>query len=154
METAVAFEQLSVYEVARLGRRLDLILFMGVLYHLRHPLLALDLLARQVERLLVVQTLTVPDEAPDPKPRDVPFERRGALLAPGWPRLTFVERRLAGDPTNWWVANRSGVEAMLGSAGLRIVARPDSELAICAPGAQPLPVRRELEEILGPPVSS
>src|SRR3954447_25034727 len=35
---------LSVYDVDRLRERFDIVLFMGVLYHLRHPLLALDLI--------------------------------------------------------------------------------------------------------------
>src|SRR5713226_395481 len=38
----IEFQRLSVYEVARLTERFDLVLFMGVLYHLRYPLLALD----------------------------------------------------------------------------------------------------------------
>ena len=40
----VELRRLSVYDVARLGERFDLVLFMGVFYHLRHPLLALDLI--------------------------------------------------------------------------------------------------------------
>src|SRR5438477_1296019 len=32
----IELRQLSVYEVAKLGERFDLVLFMGVLYHLRH----------------------------------------------------------------------------------------------------------------------
>ena len=40
----IELRQLSVYDVARLRERFDVVLFMGVLYHLRHPLLALDLL--------------------------------------------------------------------------------------------------------------
>src|SRR3954453_10426276 len=40
----VEFLKLSVYDVAALRERFDVVLFMGVLYHLRHPLLALDLL--------------------------------------------------------------------------------------------------------------
>src|SRR5712671_3084828 len=54
----IEFRQLSVYEVSRLKERFDLVLFMGVLYHLRHPLLALDLLHAHVTRnLLVCQSL-------------------------------------------------------------------------------------------------
>jgi tRNA (mo5U34)-methyltransferase len=45
---AVEFRRMSVYDVASLGERFDLVIFMGVLYHLRHPLLALDLLAEHV----------------------------------------------------------------------------------------------------------
>ena len=44
----IEFRQLDVYDVAKLGERFDLVLFMGVLYHLRHPLLALDLLYEHV----------------------------------------------------------------------------------------------------------
>ena len=40
----IEFRELSVYRVAQLGEKFDLVIFMGVLYHLRHPLLALDLL--------------------------------------------------------------------------------------------------------------
>src|SRR5205814_1665359 len=35
----IEFRQLDVYNVANLRERFDLVLFMGVLYHLRHPLL-------------------------------------------------------------------------------------------------------------------
>ena len=49
---------MSVYEVADLREKFDLVLFMGVLYHLRHPLLALDLLHDHVVKdLLVFQSL-------------------------------------------------------------------------------------------------
>src|SRR2546423_7083422 len=42
-EAEIEFQQLSVYDVALLREKFDVVLFMGVLYHLRHPLLALDL---------------------------------------------------------------------------------------------------------------
>ena len=58
----VSFERLQVYELARRTEQFDLVLFLGVLYHLRHPLLALDLLAEKARRLLALQTLTKPDE--------------------------------------------------------------------------------------------
>jgi len=44
----IEFAQLSVYDVGALGERFDLVLFLGVLYHLRHPLLALDLIREHV----------------------------------------------------------------------------------------------------------
>src|SRR3954471_1279788 len=42
-ELDIEFRQLDVYKVADLREHFDVVLFMGVLYHLRHPLLALDL---------------------------------------------------------------------------------------------------------------
>ena len=44
----IEFAQLNVYDVAELGERFDLVIFMGVFYHLRHPLLALDLIHEHV----------------------------------------------------------------------------------------------------------
>lgn len=46
------------------------------------------------------------------------IDERETLLDPGWPKVAFIEHRLAGDPTNWWAPNHSAVQAMLRSAGL------------------------------------
>src|ERR671925_1871559 len=54
----IELRQLSVYDVATLGEKFDLVLFMGVFYHLRHPLLALDLIHEHSARdLLVFQSM-------------------------------------------------------------------------------------------------
>ena len=54
----IEFRKLSVYDVGALGERFDVVLFMGVLYHLRHPLLALDLIHEHVAKdLLVFQSM-------------------------------------------------------------------------------------------------
>ena len=54
----IEFRKLSVYDVGALGERFDVVLFMGVLYHLRHPLLALDLIHEHVaDDLLVFQSM-------------------------------------------------------------------------------------------------
>jgi len=50
----IEFRNLSVYDVGALGERFDVVLFMGVLYHLRHPLLALDLIREHVAGDLLV----------------------------------------------------------------------------------------------------
>ncbi|TIS05474.1 MAG: DUF1698 domain-containing protein, partial [Mesorhizobium sp.] len=53
-ECDIEFRQLSVYDVGALSETFDIVLFMGVLYHLRHPLLALDLIREHVARDLMV----------------------------------------------------------------------------------------------------
>ena len=54
----IEFRRMSVYELPSLGERFDLVLFMGVLYHLRHPLLALDILHEHVVGdMLVFQSM-------------------------------------------------------------------------------------------------
>jgi tRNA (mo5U34)-methyltransferase len=133
----VRFQRMQVYDLARVEEQYDLVLFMGVLYHLRYPLLGLDLVARRVRRLMVFQTLTMPgDEIHEPG-ADLSLHEREEMLKPGWPRMAFIEHRLANDPTNWWAPNHACVEAMLRSAGLRIVGRPGHEIYLCEPGEPP-----------------
>jgi len=129
-EQQLALRQMQVYELARLNQEFDLVLFLGVLYHLRYPLLGLDIVARCTRDLLVLQTLTTPEDEIVEPPPDLGLDERGAMLEPGWPKLAFIEHRLAGDPTNWWAPNRAGVEAMLRSCGLRPIASPGHEIQL------------------------
>lgn len=133
LERQVEFQQMGVYEIARSIERFDLVWFMGVFYHLRYPLLALDLLARRTRCTMVFQSLTMPGDTVYENTQDHPIETREPLLHPGWPKMAFIEHRFAGDPTNWWVPNHAGVEAMLRSSGLRIVGRPGGEIYLCEP---------------------
>jgi tRNA (mo5U34)-methyltransferase len=149
LDRRVKFRRQGVYELARDDARFDLILFMGVLYHLRHPLLALDIVAAKAGRLVVIQTLTMPGEEVSEPPADLPIDRRAVLLQPGWPRMAFLERRLAGDPTNWWAPDHACVEAMARSAGLEVVARPGHEIYVCRAGAMPPGVAGELASAAG-----
>jgi tRNA (mo5U34)-methyltransferase len=131
LEDRVELRRMGVYDLARVEEQFDLVLFLGVLYHLRYPLLALDLVAERTRGRLALQTLTLPGEDQVEPPPDLPLEDRDRLLEPGWPAMAFVENRMAGDPTNWWLANASAVEAMVRSTGLKVVARPGHEMWIC-----------------------
>jgi tRNA (mo5U34)-methyltransferase len=128
----IEFRQMSVYDVAALGERFDLVLFLGVLYHLRHPLLALDLLYDHVvgNRLVVQSMLRGSTETMAVAP-DYPFSEQAIFDQPAYPRLFFVERRYAGDQTNWWIPNRAGLEAMLRSAGFAVESHPEAEVFVC-----------------------
>jgi tRNA (mo5U34)-methyltransferase len=128
----IEFMKLSVYDVADLGERFDLVLFMGVLYHLRYPMLALDLLHRHVTRdLLVFQSMHRGSSTIEPLEEDYSFWRTGIFDRPGYPKLHFVERRYSGDITNWWIPNRACTEAMLRSSGYTILAHPEKEVYVC-----------------------
>jgi tRNA (mo5U34)-methyltransferase len=134
----IEFRRLSVYDIATLGERFDVVLFMGVLYHLRHPLLALDLLHAHATRdLLVFQSMLRGADTVLQVARDYPFSERAIFDAPGYPRLHFVEERYTGDQTNWWIPNRAAAEAMLRSAGYEILGHPEAEVFICRHGAVP-----------------
>ena len=133
LEHQVEFRQGSVFDVARSDECFDLVWFMGVFYHLRYPMLALDLLAERTGRLMMFQTLTMPGDDVYEDTSDCPIDDRTRLLDPAWPKMAFLAHRRADDPTNWWAANHAGVEAMLRSSGLEVVGRPGHEIYLCAP---------------------
>jgi tRNA (mo5U34)-methyltransferase len=77
----------------------DVVLLLGVLYHLRHPLLALERVASVTRTLLIVETVV-----------DLVGIRRPAVAF-------YPGRELNDDPTNWWGPNVPALEGMLRSVG-------------------------------------
>lgn len=131
----IEFREMSVYSLPELRERFDLVLFMGVLYHLRHPLLALDLLYEHaVGGLMVFQTMLRGEGSLAHVEDDYPFTETGIFEGPGFPRMHFIEKNYSGDPTNWWLPNRACAEAMLRSAGFEITAHPEEEVFIVRRG--------------------
>lgn len=77
----------------------DLVLFVGVLYHLRDPLLALDAVASVTAGRLILETHV-----------DLALRRRPAAAL-------YAGGELRGDHTNWWGPNPAAVEGMLRASG-------------------------------------
>jgi tRNA (mo5U34)-methyltransferase len=128
--------QLSVYEIDQLRERFDLVLFMGVLYHLRHPLLALDLLFEHVVgNLMLFQSMLRGSTEVMDVAQNYPFSRMDIFDRSGFPKMHFVEHEYADDWTNWWIPNRACVEAMLRSAGFEILDNPVDEVYLCRRGS-------------------
>jgi tRNA (mo5U34)-methyltransferase len=134
----IEFRNLSVYDVAALGERFDVVIFMGVLYHLRHPLLALDLIHEHVAGdMLIFQSMQRGSKQVMEIEPDYPFEETEVFRESAWPKLYFVEKEYAHDWTNWWVPNRACAEAMLRSAGFTIETRAEDEVYICRRAEMP-----------------
>lgn len=126
----IEFREQQVYDLAHDPQNYDLVLFLGVLYHLRYPMLALDIVSRKAKRILCLQTMTMPGE-------DIMIDRDclglgdgDRLLEPGWPKMAFIEGR---SPTNWWAPNHACMEAMLRSCGMEVMDRPGTDLYLCKP---------------------
>ncbi|MCP3395418.1 TIGR04290 family methyltransferase [Bradyrhizobium sp. CCGB12] len=128
----IEFRRMSTYDIGQLGERFDLVIFMGVFYHLRHPLLALDLIHEHVARdLLLFQSMQRGGAHVDTVEKNYDFWSTDQFDSAGYPKLHFIENEYAQDPTNWWVPNRACVEAMLRSAGFSIAAHPEDEVYLC-----------------------
>jgi tRNA (mo5U34)-methyltransferase len=87
----------------------DVVLFLGVLYHMQHPLLALERVASVTGKLLIVETHV----------DLIRLRRPAAAFYPG-PEMNR-------DASNWWGPNPAAVEAMLGTVGferVEVVHRP------------------------------
>jgi tRNA (mo5U34)-methyltransferase len=130
--TDIEFRKMTVYQVAELKERFDVVLFLGVLYHLRHPLLALDLLHDHVCRdLLVFQTMMRGSATVPQLEENYHFWNTEVFEQDGYPLMYFVEHEYANDWTNWWIPNRACAAAMLRSAGFEIIDNPEQEVFIC-----------------------
>ena len=136
----IEFRLLDVYDVAALGEKFDFVIFMGVLYHLRHPLLALDLIREHVAGdLLLFQSLQRGSEQVFEAEREYPFTRTDVFDEPGWPKLHFIEHSYSNDWTNWFAPNMAASAAMLRAAGFSIEAHPEPEVFLCRAAERPYP---------------
>ena len=132
LQHKVKFKQMQVYDLARVNKSFDIVIFMGVFYHLRYPLLALDIITQKVKNLMVFQTLTMPGEGEIYK-ADFTFEQRNLMLKKGWPTMAFIEAKMSGDPTNWWAANHACILSMLRTCGMKVTSMPGHEIYIAKP---------------------
>ena len=136
----IEFQRMSVYDVGALGERFDIVFFIGVLYHLRHPLLALDLIHEHATRdLLVFQSMQRGSGAIAPVAEDYDFWDMDHFDATGYPKLHFIEHSYSHDHTNWWAPNHAASAAMLRSAGFEIVSHPEEEIFIARQAAPAYP---------------
>lgn len=134
-DVEIEFRRMSVYDVGSLGEKFDLVIFMGVLYHLRHPLLALDLLYETVVGdLMIFQSMLRGSKEVEKLEWNYPFDKTDIFEKEDFPKMFFIEERYANDPTNWWIPNRACMEAMLRSSGFEITDHPEDEVYICRRG--------------------
>ena len=130
LDHQIRFKQMQVYDLAHTEEEFDLVWFMGVFYHLRYPMLALDILSEKTRNQMVFQTLSKPGKGMYPTPQNLELNDREHLSHSDWPSMAFIEHRLAGDPTNWWAPNEAGILSMLRSCGFRVTEKPEDETYI------------------------
>jgi len=102
LDSKVMAWETDVYDLnTAYAGRFDVVLFLGVLYHLKHPLLALE----KVAAITKPGGLTIID----------------TIVAPGagdWPVMIFIPGdEVNEDPTNWWAPNAMAMRHMLHNAG-------------------------------------
>lgn len=92
------------YELEKLGT-FDVVLYLGVLYHVRHPLLALERLASVTRGTAIIET-----------------QAEVFRLSERLPLCRFIEGdELNHDPSNWWTFNEAALLSMCRAAGFERV---------------------------------
>lgn len=115
--------------------KFDYVLFLGLLYHLRHPLLVLDRLSCMLGEKLFIQTPIV-GRKPDGSLRvkdDYPSNETQVFDHPDFPRLSFIEKKFNADSSNWWFPNENCLLAMLRSSGYQRIIRIGHDIFMCDP---------------------
>jgi tRNA (mo5U34)-methyltransferase len=92
--------------VEKVGGQFDVVLFLGVFYHLIDPIDGLRRAASLAKEVLVVETHTDGED----------IGRPAMIMYPG--------TELGGDPTNWWGPNNACIKALLGTMGFARVDGP------------------------------
>ena len=111
--------ELSVYDVDRLNTKFDVVMFPGVLYHLKHPLYALEKVSEVSTGTLYFQSATRGTNEDFTPADEYPATERDVFDRPEYPKLYFIEKSVNSDESNWWFATRSCLKAMLRVAGYK-----------------------------------
>ncbi|NKB70445.1 MAG: DUF1698 domain-containing protein [Candidatus Latescibacteria bacterium] len=124
LDSKVEFRQADLFSLnPEADGPFDIVLFLGVLYHLRHPFLGIERTAQLCNERLILETRL-----------DSPFGLWGALkrrlLGPDnlRPSMRFCERnQVNDDPTNWWTPSAKCVEGMMRASGFCAVEQVASQ---------------------------
>lgn len=133
LDLDVEFRRLNVYELnARTVGQFDITLALGLLYHLKHPLLALENLYQITKELLIIETAIMPPER-TPDSFVHPLGEEQMLLH----SLAFVENPAGAKEQvfNWFLPGVEALQAMLRSTGFDEVevveAKNERAIVVC-----------------------
>jgi len=143
----IDYKLMNIYEfVLKNRRKFDYVLFLGLFYHLRYPLLVLDKMAEITKEKMYFITVLVGKPPITEDNPDLPWDERKLVLAddfeeedrktfnhPDYPKSYFVEEKYGHDYSNWWFSNETCVYAMLRSAGFKNIIKSGYDVFICDP---------------------
>jgi tRNA (mo5U34)-methyltransferase len=103
---------LNVYDVAENIGQFDITLFLGVLYHLKHPILALENLAKVTSGILIIESAVLPETSQGlPDTSDYGGRKH---------QLAYIENKEGVEGLqNWFIPSVSCMKAFIATAGFR-----------------------------------
>ncbi len=103
LNSKVKFYQMDLFDLPKLREKFDIVLFFGVLYHLKYPLKALETISAKTKKLLILESHYIKTNTKEPVMRFYPGEE------------------LSNDSTNWWGPNKRCIIDMLKVVGFKKV---------------------------------
>lgn len=121
----IEYRQLDADQLHLLDQRFDVVVFTGILYHLKNPLGVLERVSDLCSDAIIVETEVIP-----PDRENIIHARLGppgqvAVTACRRGFMKFIEKdELNGDGSNWWIPDEECVLGMLRTAGFRYFSPP------------------------------
>ena len=115
LNSKIDFRQMNVYDIDQVFSKeyFDYVLFSGVFYHLRHPLLVLDKIRFVVKQTVWVESFVIDNAfVVNGKRKKLPHKLKNASI------LQFYRKdELSEDPTNWFGPTAHCLNEILWSCG-------------------------------------
>jgi tRNA (mo5U34)-methyltransferase len=109
----------SVYDLSpQIHGMFDVVLFLGVLYHLRHPLLALERIHSVCRETVLVESHVLDNDFVDAG-QHIPLETLHPLLKDSALMQFYPHDELVHDLSNWWAPTAECLRLMIDSCGFR-----------------------------------
>lgn len=106
--------EMSVYDLSpEYGCRFDVVFFFGTIYHLKHPLLALERIASVCDGALYVETASLDEFSPYRGGIGQGFNQNERVME------FYPGAEYGSNPTNWWAPTLECLGAMMASVGFR-----------------------------------
>jgi tRNA (mo5U34)-methyltransferase len=119
----VSRHEMSVYDIEKLGH-FDIVFFFGMIYHMKHPLLALEKISEICDGEIYIESAVIDDFSPYLSKESE--TEPGKLIFKGYPENNMVmefypDDQYACNKTNWWVPTIQTLGAMVSSVGFKNV---------------------------------
>jgi len=121
----IEYRMLDVHSMGQIEEKFDIILFLGILYHLKNPFQVLELAGSMCKDALLLETEVIPTD-----PRNVLHVTMGAnehieVVPSRGGFMKFVEgAEINNDNSNWWIPDVEAVFGMLRVAGFKNFSAP------------------------------
>ena len=115
--------------------RFDYVIFFGVFYHLKYPVLVLDRLAEMTKSRLYFKSQIIDSvDEHHPKENYSNEELKLAIQSENFPKMFFIERKFNNSASSWWVPNEAALTSLLKNTRLKIIARVAAGEYVCEAG--------------------